>query len=212
MRARSAVFTPRSGSCRGAGFCVARIGSMSRPERRAMVVRDHPTLSQSRQRRLLSIGRSSLYYEPKGESAETLALMRRIDELFLKYPCLRRSSDGASPAPRGRADRAAPGRLSDAPDGLQAIYRAPRTGDPHPDHRVYPYLLRGLASERPNHVWCANITYSTTILGRLRAGQGCKAQQHGSCADKEPTRPCGMWAGARPAGKRWQRVRAYRAS
>ena len=117
MRARSAVFTPRSGSCRGAGFCVARIGSMSRPERRAMVVRDHPTLSQSRQRRLLSIGRSSLYYEPKGESAETLALMRRIDELFLKYPCLRRSSDGASPAPRGRADRAAPGRLSDAPDG-----------------------------------------------------------------------------------------------
>ena len=49
-----------------------------------MVVRDHPALSLSRQCRLLSIGRSSLYYEPKGESAETLALMRRIDELFLK--------------------------------------------------------------------------------------------------------------------------------
>ena len=51
-----------------------------------MIVRDHPVLSLSRQCRLLSIGRSSLYYEPKGESAETLALMRRIDELFLKYP------------------------------------------------------------------------------------------------------------------------------
>ena len=51
-----------------------------------MVERDHPSLSLSRQSRLLSIGRSSLYYEPKGESAETLALMRRIDELFLKYP------------------------------------------------------------------------------------------------------------------------------
>ena len=51
-----------------------------------MVVRHHPALSLSRQCRLLSIGRSSLYYEPKGESAETLALMRRIDELFLKYP------------------------------------------------------------------------------------------------------------------------------
>ena len=49
-----------------------------------MIVRDHPALSLSRQCRLLSIGRSSLYYEPKGESAETLALMRRIDELFLK--------------------------------------------------------------------------------------------------------------------------------
>ena len=51
-----------------------------------MVVRDHPALSLSRQCRLLSIGRSSLYHEPKGESAETLALMRRIDGLFLKYP------------------------------------------------------------------------------------------------------------------------------
>ena len=48
--------------------------------------RDHPSLSLSRQCRLLSLGRSSLYYEPKGESAETLALMQRIDELFQKYP------------------------------------------------------------------------------------------------------------------------------
>ena len=90
---------------------------MSRPERRAMVVRDHPALSLSRQCRLLSLGRSSLYYTPKGESAETLVLMRRIDELFLKYPFLRRPSDGASPAPRGRADRPTPGRSADAPDG-----------------------------------------------------------------------------------------------
>ena len=64
---------------------VARVRSMSRAERRAVVVRDHPVLSLSRQCRLLSIGRSSLYYEPKGESAETLTLMRRVDELFLKY-------------------------------------------------------------------------------------------------------------------------------
>ena len=91
--------------------------SMSRPERHAMMVRDHPTLSLSRQCRLPSLGRSSLYYTPKGESAETLVLMRRIDELFLKYPFLRRPSDGASPAPRGRADRPTPGRPSDAPDG-----------------------------------------------------------------------------------------------
>ena len=57
---------------------------MSRAERRAMVTRPHPGLSLSRQCRLLSIGRSSLYYTPKGESAESLALMQRIDELFLK--------------------------------------------------------------------------------------------------------------------------------
>ena len=51
--------------------------------------------------------------------------------------------------------------------GLQAIYRAPRTSAPHPEHRVYPYLLRGLAIERPNHVWCADITfYEATVVKR----------------------------------------------
>ena len=54
-----------------------------------MVVRGPPSLSLTRQCRLLSIGRSSLHYQPKGGGgAETLALMRRIDELFLKYPSL----------------------------------------------------------------------------------------------------------------------------
>ena len=132
-----------------------------------MVVRDHPALSLSRQCRLLSLGRSSLYYEPKGESAETLALMRRIDELFLKYPfygarrmALHLRREGARIG-RGRAGRLM--RLM----GLQAIYRAPRTSDPHPGHRVYPYLLRGLAIERSNHVWCADITHIPVNRGFL---------------------------------------------
>ena len=59
---------------------------MSRAARRAMVRRPDPELSLSRQCRLLSIGRSWLYYTPQGENAETLARMRRIDELFLKHP------------------------------------------------------------------------------------------------------------------------------
>lgn len=59
---------------------------MSRGERKAMIDRHRPEPSLSRQYELVSISRSSLYYAPKGESAETLALMRRIDELFLKYP------------------------------------------------------------------------------------------------------------------------------
>ena len=133
-----------------------------------MVVRDHPALSLSRQCRLLSIGRSSLYYEPKGESAETLALMRRIDELFLKYPfygarrmALHLRREGV------RIGRRRAGRLMRLM-GLQAIYRAPRTSAPHPEHRVYPYLLRGLAIERANHVWCADITYIPVQRGFLR--------------------------------------------
>ena len=132
-----------------------------------MVVRGHPALSLSRQCRLLSIGRSSLYYEPKGESEETLALMRRIDELFLKYPFygarqmvrhLRREGVCIG---RGRAGRLM--RLL----GLQAVYRAPRTSDPHPAHRVWPYLLKDLRIERSNHVWCADITYIPVRRGFL---------------------------------------------
>ena len=132
-----------------------------------MVVRDHPLLSLSRQCRLLSVGRSSLYYKPKGESPETLALMRRIDELFLKYPFY-----GARQMVRhlrregvriGRRRAARLMRLL----GLQAVYRAPRTSDPHPEHRVWPYLLKGLRIERPNHVWCADITYIPVRRGFL---------------------------------------------
>ena len=59
---------------------------VSREKRRAMIEPGHPKLSLTRQCRLLRVSRSSLYHRPKGESAENLALMRRIDELFLKYP------------------------------------------------------------------------------------------------------------------------------
>ena len=59
---------------------------MSRGDRKAIIVRDRPDLSLSRQCRLLPIARSSVYYAAKGESPANLALMRRIDELFLKYP------------------------------------------------------------------------------------------------------------------------------
>jgi len=140
---------------------------MSRGERKAMVARDHPDLSLSRQCEVLSIGRSSLYYVAKGESPETLALMRRIDGLFLKWPFYGSRQmarhlrwEGISVG-RHRVRRLM--RLM----GLEAIYRAPRTSAPHPDHRVYPYLLKGLAIERSDHVWCADITYIPVQRGFL---------------------------------------------
>ena len=124
-----------------------------------MIERETGDVSLSRQCRLLEISRSSLYYRPKGESAETLALMRRIDELFLLYPFygsrqmvrhLRREDVRVG---RHRVRRLM--RLM----GIEAIYRAPRTTKPHPKHKVYPYLLRGLSIERPDQVWCSDITY-----------------------------------------------------
>lgn len=140
---------------------------MSRGERKAMVRRDVPGLSLSRQCEILSIGRSSLYYRPRGESEENLALMRRIDELFLKHPFygsrqmarhLRREGLAVG---RHRVRRLM--RLM----GLEAIYQAPRTSRPHPEHRVYPYRLKGLAIDRPDHVWCADITYIPVQRGFL---------------------------------------------
>jgi putative transposase len=140
---------------------------MSRVERKAMIQRDPPGLSLSRQCEILSISRSSFYYAPKGESAENLALMRRIDELFLKYPFygsrqmsrhLRR--DGVRIG-RHRVRRLM--RLM----GLDAIYQAPKTSTPHPAHRIYPYLLKGMAIDRPNQVWCADITYIPVQRGFL---------------------------------------------
>ena len=132
-----------------------------------MIVRDHPALSLSRQCRLLSLGRSSLYYEPKGESAETLVLMRRIDELFLKHPLYGARRMALHLRREGvRIGRRRAGRLMRLM-GLEAIYRAPRTSAPHPEHRVYSYLLRGLAIERANHVWCADITYIPVQRGFL---------------------------------------------
>ena len=140
---------------------------MSRGERKAMITRDAPELSLSRQCRLLSIGRSSFYYAPRGESPSSLALMRRIDELFMKYPFygsrqmvrqLRR--DGVCVG-RHRVRRLM--RLI----GLEAIYQAPRTSVPHPMHRIYPYLLKGMAIDQPNRVWCADITYIPVQRGFL---------------------------------------------
>ena len=104
---------------------------------------------------------------PRGESPENLVLMRRIDEMFLRYPFfgsrqmvrqLRR--DGVR-AGRHRVRRLM--RLM----GLEAIYQAPKTSAPHPAHRIYPYLLRNVAVARPDHVWCADITYIPVRRGFL---------------------------------------------
>jgi putative transposase len=106
---------------------------------------------------VLSISRPSLYFTQKGDSAGNLSLMRRIDGLFLKYPfygsrqMVRQSRREGVCAGRHRVRRLM--RLM----GLEAICQAPGTSDPHPEHRVYPYLLRNLEANRPNQVWCASI-------------------------------------------------------
>ena len=115
--------------------------------------------SITRQCALLNISRSSLYYRPKGESAENLKFMRQIDKLFTKYPfygsrqMVRALAMQSIQVGRHRVRRLM--RLM----GLCTIYQKPNTSKPHPEHRIYPYLLRGLTIEKANHVWCTDITY-----------------------------------------------------
>ena len=132
-----------------------------------MIDRSHPTLSLSAQCELVAISRASIYYRPKGESPETLALMRTIDALFMKYPfygsrqIVRHLAREGVSVGRHRVRRLM--RLM----GLAAIYQAPRTSQPHPEHKIYPYLLKGLSITRPNQVWCADITYIPMRRGFL---------------------------------------------
>jgi putative transposase len=124
-----------------------------------MIDRQDPRLSISRQCRLLDLPRSGFYYHPREESAEDLHLMRLIDERYLACPFYgsRRMTDHLRSLGFG-VGRKRVRRLM-ARMGLRAVYPRPRTSRPHPEHRIFPYLLRGVTVERPNQCWCADITY-----------------------------------------------------
>ena len=132
-----------------------------------MVEGSHPQLSIVRQCALLQISRSSRYYQPVGESEATLSLMRLIDEAFLDCPyygsrqMMRHLHRLGHRVGRNRVVRLM------RKVGLRVIYQKPNTSAPHPEHRVYPYLLRDLAIVRPNQVWCSDITYIPMRRGFL---------------------------------------------
>lgn len=135
---------------------------MSAPakERRAWVEQNHPGLSVSRQCALLGVARSSVYYTPNtSESPENLALMRSIDEQYLRRPYYGVPRMTLWLNERGCCvNHKRVARLMRLM-GLQATLPGPHTSKPHPEHRIYPYLLRDIAVEAPNAVWCADITY-----------------------------------------------------
>ena len=140
---------------------------MSHGRRVAMIEPDHRELSIVGQCELVRISRSSFYFEGKGESLLNLELMRLIDQRFLETPYfgsrqmtrhLRRLGYWVGRKRVRRLMRKM---------GLQAIYQRPRTSEPHPQHRVYPYLLRGVTIDTANQVWCADITYIPLRRGYL---------------------------------------------
>lgn len=138
---------------------------MNRSERLALVDHDDRDIPVVTQCRLLKVARSTLYYRPVPVSEDDLAVMRRMDELHLAWPFYGSRRMAAVLGRDGWAvNRKRAKRLMKVM-GIEAIYQKPNTSKGHPDHKVYPYLLRGLTIDRPNQVWCADITYIPMAKG-----------------------------------------------
>ena len=131
-----------------------------------MMSKDHK-LSVRRQCVLLTLARSTLYYQPKGESAENLRFMEIIDKQFLETPwygsrqMARYMKRNNHTCGRHRVRRLM--RLM----RLVPIYQEPNTSKKHPQHKIWPYLLRNVVINRSNQVWCADVTYIPMQRGFL---------------------------------------------
>jgi putative transposase len=130
-----------------------------------MIDRENRTVSISQQCEMFNISRSSFYYQGKEIRGEDLELMRLIDEQYLKTPAYgSRSMRNYLQRLGYKINRKRVQRLMRLM-GLEAIYPKPKTSIPYPEHRIYPYLLRGLEIDRPNQVWATDITYIPLARG-----------------------------------------------
>jgi putative transposase len=129
------------------------------PTRRALIDRDNRDIPLRVQATLLSVSRSSLYYQPCGPSPEEVAVKHRIDAIFTQWPFYGSRRITAQVRREGVSinRKAVQRHLREM--GLAAIAPGPNLSRRHPDHCVYPYLLRGLPITRPNQVWGIDITY-----------------------------------------------------
>jgi putative transposase len=129
-----------------------------------MIDREHE-LPLTRQASLLKLSRSSLYYRAQPVAPADLAVMRRIDALHLDYPFA--GSRMLRDLLRGEGVAIGRQRVARMMKrmGIAAIYRRPNTSKPAPGHKIYPYLLRSVAVERPNQAWAMDITYIPMACG-----------------------------------------------
>jgi len=132
---------------------------MSTADRRGMLDRDDPNLSVRAQCAMLGLSRSGVYRQRAANDDDDLALMRRIDKLFLQHPFLgsRRMAQMLS-APQAPVNRKRVQRLMRRM-GIAALGPRKNTSKPAPEHKIFPYLLRGMTIDRANQVWAADITY-----------------------------------------------------
>ena len=124
-------------------------------------------LSITKQAEALNISRGSVYYLPRPVPDADLAIMRRLDRLHLEFPFAgSRMLQGLLGAEGHKIGRRHVKTLMKRME-IEALYRRPRTTKPEPGHKIYPYLLRGMAITRPNQVWAMDITYIPMARGFL---------------------------------------------
>ena len=132
---------------------------MSSPDRKALLAPEYPALSMRRQCTMLGIARSGVYRLPRPSNDMDLDLMRRIDALFTQWPFLGSRRVTTLLRADGHTINRKRIRRLIRRMGIAALAPKPRTTKPTLGHKVFPYLLRGIAIDRPNQVWCADITY-----------------------------------------------------
>jgi putative transposase len=132
-----------------------------------MIDPGHADVTILRQCQLVGISRSACYGPAKGENALNLTLMRLIDAQFLEAPWYGSRQMAQHLRRQGYTVGRKRVRRLMAKMGLAAIYQRPKTTVPHPEHKVWPYLLRDMAIVRPDQVWCADITYIPMRRGFL---------------------------------------------
>jgi len=145
-----------------------KVGALSRAERLALVDRADPDMSLTVQAELLSLNRTSLYYQPVPAPEQEVTMKHAIDELYTENPTYgsRRIAVLLAREYDLVVNRKAVQRHM-REMGIAGICPGPNLSKRHPGHRVYPYLLRGVTATAPNHIWAIDITYIRLTGGWL---------------------------------------------
>lgn len=135
--------------------------------KRQLIDREHEKLAIKRQCELLNLPRSTLYYSPSYDSTQNVALMHLIDEIYTRHPEYGTRRIRFELQLQGQLVGRDLVRTLMLRMGIEALYPKPNLSKRHPEHKIYPYLLRGVRIERANQVWSTDITYIRMVNGFL---------------------------------------------
>jgi putative transposase len=141
------------------------VSNLSHEQRAALVERERSELPLTQQAELLSVSRSSLYYQPREPSAEEIAIKHRIDEIYTQSPFYGSRKIEGQLRREGVVINRKTVQRHMREMGIVAVYPGPNLSRRNHKEHVFPYLLRHLTIRAPNHVWGIDITYIRMLKG-----------------------------------------------